>query len=291
MLLEPECIGCLVDQIYKGLNLLSPSISKEKIIETQKKMMEFLIETDILNKPGPLIGKRVYQLIAEVIGKADPYKDLKDKYNHIALEYYAKVKDIVKNSEDPLFEAIAISAIGNTIDFGAHHTMDLINDIKTFTPENFKINDFPLFKESLEKSDKLLMLLDNAGEIVFDKLLVETLLQLYPNLEIICAVRAGPIINDATMEDAEFIGLTEIVKTIKSPASPGIEFSIASDKFKTTFFDMGGIILSKGQGNFESLHEVEISHKEVYYLLKAKCSLMERIFNVKIGDLIFKKKA
>jgi uncharacterized protein with ATP-grasp and redox domains len=77
---------------------------------------------------------------------------------------------------------------------------------------------------------------------------------------------------------------------IEAPASPGIEFSIASDKFKKVFFEKGGIILSKGQGNFESLHEVDISHKEVYYLLKAKCSLMERIFNVKIGDLIFKKK-
>ena len=291
MLLEPECIGCLIDQIYKGLNLLNPSISKEKIIETQKKMMEFLTETDLLNKPGPLIGKKVYQLIAEVIGKDDPYKDLKDQYNHIALEYYAKSKDIIEHSEDPLFEALAISAIGNTIDFGANHNMDLINDIKTFTPDNFKINDIPSFKKSLEKSDKLLMLLDNAGEIVFDKLLVETLLQLYPNLEIICAVRAAPIINDATMEDAEFIGLTKIIDVIEAPASPGIELSIASDSFKKVFFENdGGIILSKGQGNFESLHEVEISHKEVYYLLKAKCSLMERIFDVKIGDLIFKKK-
>ncbi len=290
MLLEPECIGCLIDQIYKGLNLLNPSISKEKIIETQKKMMEFLTETDLLNKPGPLIGKKVYQLIAEVIGKEDPYKDLKDKYNHIALEYYAKSKDIIEHSEDPLFEALAISGIGNTIDFGAHHTIDLINDIKTFTPDNFKINDIPSFQKSLEKSDKLLMLLDNAGEIVFDKLLVETLQKLYPDLEIICAVRAAPIINDATMEDAEYIGLTKIAEIIKAPPTSGIELSIASDKFKKIFFDTGGIILSKGQGNFESLYELEILHKEVYYLLKAKCSLIERIFNVKIGDLIFKKK-
>lgn len=290
MLLEPECIGCLVDQIYKGLNLLSPSISKEKIIETQTKFMEYLTNVDLLNIPGPLIGKKVYQLIAEALDKDDPYKALKDKYNLLALEYYDKAKKIIRQAEDPLFEAIAISTIGNTIDFAAHHDMDLINDIKTFTPDKFKINDIPSFKKSLEKSDKLLMLLDNAGEIVFDKLLVETLQQLYPDLEIICAVRAAPIINDATMEDAEFIGLTEIAKIIESPATPGIELSIASDEFKKTFFDTGGIILSKGQGNFESLYKLEIPHKDVYYLLKAKCSLMERVFNVKIGDLIFKKK-
>ena len=290
MLLEPECIGCLVDQIYKGLNLLNPSIPKKTIIETQKLFMEYLITIDLLNKPGPLIGKKVYQLIADVLGKEDPYRELKDEYNLLAMKYYDKSKEIIKNAEDPLFEAVAISAIGNTIDFGAHHTLDLINDIKTFTPDNFKINDIPLFKKSLEKSDKLLMLLDNAGEIVFDKILVETLQQFYPDLEIICTVRAAPVINDATMEDAEFIGLTKVTHVIEAPASPGIELSIASDEFKKIFFDTGGTILSKGQGNFESLYELDIPHKDVYYLLKAKCSLMERIFDVKIGDLIFQKK-
>ena len=291
MLLEPECIGCLVDQIYKGLNLLSPSISKEKIIETQTKFMEYLIKIDLINKPGPLIGKKVYQLIAEVIGKDDPYKDLKDKYNHIALEYYDKAKDIIEHAEDPLFEALAISAIGNTIDFGASHDMDLINDLETFTPDKFKINNIPDFKKSLEKSKNMIVLLDNAGEIVFDKLLVETLKNLYPDLEIICTVRSSPIINDATMEDAKFIGLTEIVKVIEAGPTPGIELSVASEEFKKVFYtNKGGIILSKGQGNFESLYKLKVPNKDVYYLLKAKCVLMERIFKVKIGDLIFKKK-
>ena len=112
MLLEPECIGCLLEQVYKALNLLSPSISKEKIIETQIKLMEHLIKIDVLNKPGPIIGEKVYQLIAEALGEEDPYKALKDKYNRIALEYYDKAKDIIKHAEDPLFEALAISAIG-----------------------------------------------------------------------------------------------------------------------------------------------------------------------------------
>jgi len=292
MLLEPECIGCLLEQVYKALNLLSPSISKEKIIETQIKLMEHLIKIDVLNKPGPIIGEKVYQLIAEALGEEDPYKALKDKYNRIALEYYDKAKDIIKHAEDPLFEALAISAIGNTIDFGAPHDMDLINDLKTFTPDKFKINDIPDFKKSLEKSKNMIILLDNAGEIVFDKLLVETLQKLYPDLEIICTVRSAPIINDATMEDAKFIGLTEIVKVIEAGPTPGIELSVASEEFKKAFYsNKGGIILSKGQGNFESLYKLEVPNKEVYYLLKAKCVLMERIFKVKIGDLIFKRKS
>ena len=158
MLLEPECIGCMLDQIYKALRLLRPSISNKKIIETQKKMMEYLTKVDILKKSGPLIGKKAYQLVAEVLGEIDPYKLIKEKYNRLALKYYDEIKDLVEKSEDSLFEAIAIAAIGNTIDFGAPHEIDLINDLKNFSPENLKINDIPNFKNSLKKAEHLLIL-------------------------------------------------------------------------------------------------------------------------------------
>ena len=290
MILEPECIGCLFDQVYKAFQLLRPEISREEIIGAQMRVMELFMKSEVLTKPGPLIGKEVYQIIADTLGEKDPYKKLKDKYNRLAMEYYEEIKGIVNKSDDPLFEAIAVSAIGNTIDFGAHHEINVINDIKNFTPDNLKINDMLDFRRSLEKSNHLLFLGDNTGEIVFDKLLVETLKELYPSLEIIFSVRAAPVINDATMEDAKFIGLTDIVEVIESPAAPGVELSLASDKFKDWFFKEEGIILSKGQGNFESLFQKKIPNSEVYYLLKAKCVLMQRIFTVKAGSLIFKKK-
>ena len=291
MILEPECIGCLFDQIYKAFLLLRPDISKDVIIATQKKLMEYLSKKNILTSPGPIIGKKVYQLISERLDEADPYLSLKKEYNQLALDYFDKVKEIIENATDPLFEAIAVAAIGNTIDFGAHHKIDLINDIKNFSPKNLKINDIQEFKKSLENANHILILGDNAGEIVFDKLLVITLKRLYPNLEIIYSVREGPIINDATMEDAKLINLTRIVKVIEAPAAPGIELSIANQEFKNYFNTENGIILTKGQGNFESLYGMEITNKDVYYSLKVKCPLMEKIFNAKIGDLIFKKKS
>ncbi|MHA1439681.1 MAG: damage-control phosphatase ARMT1 family protein [Promethearchaeota archaeon] len=290
MILEPECIGCIFDQIYKALKLLKPEISRDEIIETQKKMMDFLATTDILKEPGPKIGQKTYELIAETLGVRDPYKSLKEKYNNLALEYYDKIKEIVNRSDDPLFEALVVSALGNTIDLGSHHKIDLLNDIKNFSTDNLIINDIPDFKKSLKKAQELLIILDNCGEIVFDKILVETLKNLYPKLDIICSVRAGPIINDATILDAKFIGLNKITKVVEGPATPGVELSLASKEFKRYFFSKEGIILAKGQGNFESLYRMPIPNKDVYYLLKAKCSLMERIFKVKIGSLIFKKK-
>jgi len=295
MLLEPECMSCLINQIYKAFTLLNPSISKQKIVETQIKLMEYLTKVNLTAGTDSLVGAKTYELVSEALGDKDPYKSLKLKYNKLAMEYYDIVEENVNNAEDSVFEAIAVSAIGNTIDFGSNHEMDFINDIKNFTPENFAINDIPEFKKSLANADnngeKILVLLDNAGEIVFDKVLVITLKKLYPNIEIICTVRSGPIINDATIEDAKFVGLTEVTKVIEAPAAPGIELSIASEEFKKYFYaDNVKIILSKGQGNFESLYGLDIPHKDVFYLLKAKCGLMEKIFNVKIGDLIFKKK-
>lgn len=295
MLLEPECLGCLINQVYKALILLKPTISKGEIIEAQRKMMQFMINSNVLTKPGPLIGMKTYQIVAETLNEKDPYKNLKLEYNNLAMKYYDKAKKIIDNAENPLFEAIAIAAIGNTIDFGAHyHKLDLISDLNSFTPDKFKINDIPEFRKSLKdasnNSNKILILLDNAGEIVFDKILIETLQQLYPTLEIVCAVRSEPIINDVTMEDAEYVGLTKKVKVIEAQATPGIELSMATKEFKEYFFEENSIILSKGQGNFESLYGMEIPKKDIYFLLKAKCPLMERVFNVEIGDLIFKKK-
>ena len=290
MKLEPECIGCLFDQMLRAFKLLDPDMSREKIMDAQMKLMEYLKTVDINKNASPIIGKMAYGLVSETLGIDDPYKELKKKQNSLALELYPNVKKIVLKSKDPLFEAIIVSALGNTIDLAAQHNIDIIKDIKTFSYSDLVINDYPEFKNSLEQKNTILILGDNAGEIVFDKLLMEVLHDEYPKLQIIYSVRSSPVINDVTYEDAEFVGLAEKVKVIEASPTPGIELTTASDEFKNYFYNPDIIILSKGQGNFESLYGLEIPSKDVYYLMKAKCNLMERIFNVSIGKLIFKKK-
>lgn len=290
MILDPLCIGCMFDQVRKAMQMIRPNIPSKKIIETQRKLIKFIYTTDILDNPSPLLGQTTYRLIAEGLGMKDPYKNLKRKSNQLALQYYDTVLDIINKADDPVFEAIAVAAIGNTLDYGAHHQIDLINDIKNFTPKNLAINDIPKFKDAMENTEHLLILGDNAGEIVFDKVLIVTLQNVYLDIEILYTVRSGPIINDALMEDAEAVGLTEIVEVIEAPASPGILLEQASEEFKKHFYKEGGVILSKGQGNFESLYGVEMPNKEVFYLLKAKCELMEKLFSVDLYDLIFQYK-
>ncbi|MFX1314820.1 MAG: DUF89 domain-containing protein [Promethearchaeota archaeon] len=290
MKLEPECIGCLFNQVLRAFKLLRPSIPNDLIIATQKKLMEYLINIDLNKSASPIIGKVAYNLVSEALGIIDPYSSLKDEYNRLALEYYDDTKKIIDQAKDSLFEAIIVAALGNTIDFASQHKIDFITDLKNFSPKNLKINDYAKFRKSLEKSENLLIIGDNAGEIVFDKLLISTIKEFYPDLQIVYSVRSAPIINDVTIEDAKFIGLTELIKVIESCPTPGIDIESTTDEFKKHFYLKGGVILSKGQGNFESLYQMDIPKKDTYYLLKAKCNLMERIFHVKIGDLIFKKK-
>ena len=290
MQLEPECIGCLFNQMLRAFRLVEPDISRDKVLSAQKKLMQYLMTVDIDETASPIIGKTAYGLVAETLGIKDPYFDLKKRYNQIALGFYSEAQKIVRESEDPLFKALIVAALGNTVDLATQHKIEIIEDIKNFNNNKLAINDYPKFKESLEKADHLLILGDNCGEIVFDKLLITTIQSFFPNLEIIYSVRSAPIINDATTEDAQMVGLDKLVKIVEASPTPGIDLKSSTEEFKHYFYLDGGIILSKGQGNFESLYKLPIPQKDLYYLLKAKCILMERIFQVKIGDLIFKKK-
>ncbi|MFX0040541.1 MAG: DUF89 domain-containing protein [Promethearchaeota archaeon] len=290
MKLEPECIGCLFNQMLKAFKLLQPDFSRNIIIKAQKKLMEYLINFDMTQKAAPYLGKVTYNIISDLLNNEDPYQDLKIQYNRLVLEFFDDIMKVIDDAEDPLSKAILASALGNTIDFASQHELDILSDLKKFAIEDFVINDFVKFKRSLENATNLLILGDNAGEIVFDKILIMILRKSYPDLEIVYSVRSAPIINDATIEDAKFISLTELVEVVESNDAPGIILSEATEVFREHFFKKKGVILSKGQGNFESLYGMEIPQKKVYYLLKVKCNLMERIFNAKVGDLIFKKK-
>ena len=290
MKLEPECVGCLFNQIMRALNLLNPDLSTEEILKAQKKLINYLSNINIYKEETPRIAKFVYDIVSETLNDPDPYKNLKKQYNELALEYYSKVEKIVKKSEDPILQAIIVAAIANTIDFGSQHEIDFIYDLKHFKMEKLVINDYDKFKEALKKTKHLLVVGDNTGEIVYDKLLISTINQKYTEIEIVYTVRSAPIINDVTLDDAKFVKMVDLVKVIESCPTPGIDIESSTEEFKRYFYLKDNIIISKGQGNFESLYGLDFPELEIYYLLKAKCNLMERLLDVNIGDFIFKKK-
>ncbi len=233
--------------------------------------------------PPPYLSRDVYNIISEELGVDDPYKEIKKESNRKALNMYSSLKKLVEESEDGLFEAVRIAVIGNIIDFGASQNFRL-EDLPSFKEIPFAVNDYSKLKSDLAKANKVLYIGDNAGEIVFDKVLVELLVDM--GKEVFFAVRSKPIINDATMEDALEVGMNEVAEVIDSGSdAPGIVVDRVTNEFKHLFRD-AHVVISKGQGNFETLEDIP---RTVYFLLRAKCSVVADILGANIGDMVIYK--
>jgi len=224
------------------------------------------------------MSRIVYRAIRKITGVVDPFKKEKVKSNKLALKLYPQLKERIRRAKEPLEEATKLAILGNTIDFGIGDSFNLEKELNS--EGNFLIFDYEEFKKFLKKNTKILYIADNCGETVFDRLLIEEM-----GKGVIYAVRSAPIINDATIEDAKFCGIDKIAKLIPS-GSPisGTPLELCSQEF-LSFFNQSSFIISKGQGNFETLSE---ANRPIFFLLKAKCSIVAKELNCKIGDMILK---
>ncbi|MHA1646860.1 MAG: damage-control phosphatase ARMT1 family protein [Promethearchaeota archaeon] len=285
--LHPQCLACLIGQVEKAFHLLRPSVSKAEIVEIQKKIMIKLAQMN--QKKMPFYGQALYQSISEIMGEKDPYRKMKQKNIQEAMKFIPSLREIIKKSPDPLLTVIVIAILGNTFDFGTPHKIDLEEDIKNFSLNNLSINDFDKFVEDLKKSTHILIIGDNSGESVFDRMMLEYFTETFPNKEFVYSIRSGPAINDITKTEADEIGLSKICKIIEGSASPGVILEQTNQEFQE-IFKSSDLILSKGQGNYESLDDIKIGNSNLYFLLKAKCSFVAERFGVEVGSLILKKR-
>jgi len=244
-----------------------------------------------LDARPPETALLVNNIVKEITGVEDPFREDKKISNRIALQMAPEVRTAIRERKDPLLSAIEFSIAGNSIDFGANHDLDLgkalreivqneSGRLKSENPSHFLLDDF---KKDLKTASNLLFLADNAGEIVFDMLLIEYLLERYPNLTITVAVRNSPIINDVTLEDADDIGLSGKVRVISSGSdTAGTVLSMCTPEFLRIFYD-ADIVIGKGQGNFETLSDAD---RKVYLLFKSKCNAIARHTGSRIGDIM-----
>ncbi len=281
-----ECVPCALNQCINTLNV--SGVSEDLKEKTVSKLIEKLKNYNF-NIPPSYNSDMAYETCKEVTKISDPYYKLKKKYNKLALEIYPELSDIVKSSNDPLYTAAKISVEGNIIDLGInlHYGKEvdfkkIINDISNIP---LAINDYNKFKDSLEDAENILYIGDNAGEIVFDKIFVREILKKKKN--VIFSVKSGPIINDATMEDAKETGITDLVKVIETGAAKsGVNFNYVSEEFIKIFRGVD-LIISKGQANFECLDEID---KNIFFILKAKCARVANSLGVNYLDVVLVKK-
>ena len=216
----------------------------------------------------------------------DPFGAIKKQSNVIALQFVDEFRNRIRHSPTPLQEAVKIAAAGNIIDFGAkqHRSLDVEKELSTISERSFGCFDFAELSRRLQSAGKVLYICDNAGEIVFDRLFIEEIRRSNPGLEVTCAVRAMPVINDAVLSDAYEAGLQEVSVVISSGSVyPGTLLDETSEEFRR-LFDSADVIISKGQGNFETL--LDVADERLFFILRIKCDQMAKLSGVAKGELV-----
>ncbi|RLI68487.1 hypothetical protein DRO91_08975 [Candidatus Heimdallarchaeota archaeon] len=281
-----ECIPCFIKQSLESARM---AIDDEEIqTEVLKEVMKHLQTISFTSSP-PEISREVHQIVRRVTKSKDPYKKVKDQSNEMAKKQYPYLKSLVNKSDDPLLMTIKLSTVGNVIDFGTMNRFNLDDMINNAVKKEFDGSSYSKFKNTLEKSETILFLADNTGEIFFDKLLLEELNK--KQKKITYVVKANPIINDVTLEDTHFAGIDKLATIIEGDAgqklsSPGMILSYASKEF-LELFKSSDMVISKGQGNYEGLSDVD---REVFFMLVIKCPLVAQDINDEVGKLILKVK-
>ncbi|MGD9344313.1 MAG: ARMT1-like domain-containing protein [Candidatus Aminicenantes bacterium] len=228
----------------------------------------------------PEIGREVYRIVSRLTGNEDPYREIKERCTQQALALYPGLKERVRSSEDPLRIAIRIAIAGNVIDFGSNMPFDLEKDLESILDQRFAIDHYKLFKRALAQARDVLYIADNAGETVFDRVLIEEL-----GKPVIYVVREQPVINDALREDAVAAGIDKVADIISSGSdAPGNILPFCSDEF-LKIYEAAEFIISKGQGNFEGLSE---ENRPIFFLLKTKCRVIADHIKVDKGSIILK---
>ncbi|MCK5529296.1 MAG: DUF89 family protein [Kiritimatiellae bacterium] len=277
---EVDCIPCMFKQALNTARVVTddPDVHREILA----KVAERVAGLELSQTPAAM-SQPAYKIVSEVTGVSDPYESAKAESNRIAMQLSEEFEEWVELTDDSLDAALHIAAAGNVIDLGAGHKFDIEEDVRELMAQPFAVSSLDKFRAELKPGKKLLYLGDNAGEIVFDCLLVKQLLQ--HGVDVIFTVKSGPIINDATMRDANDVGMTDLVKVIETGgADIGVDWSNISDEFRAAF-ESADIIISKGHGNFETCND---RSENIYFLLKAKCELVADMLDVKLGDIVFK---
>ena len=264
-----SCAECL----YK--RQLRKTDNKECLAE-----IKAVIDNRAYDDPAPYLVYRFNQIYLKYFGSVASFRDEKIKYNDLVLSMEDALREEINSSDDPLLTAFSYARAGNYIDFGALSAVDEKTFLSLLESDSLSDNDlqtFEAFAKQCETAGSLLLLADNCGEIVLDKLFLEQLKKQYPQLKLSVMVRGGEVLNDATVEDAEYAGIDCIAEIISSGIGvSGTVYKMLSNEAKSAL-DNAEVILSKGQGNYEALSG---QGRHIFYSFLCKCERFTNRFGV-----------
>jgi damage-control phosphatase, subfamily I len=229
---------------------------------------------------SPEFSRELHSILRNYTHNPDPYSQEKKENNDQALGMFPDLKKMVQRSTDPFNTALRLAIAGNIIDFAANDNFNLQATIDKALTAEFAIDHSKQLEQKLKNAKLVLYLGDNAGEIVFDKLFIETI----KHHDLTFVVRGGPVINDATMEDAEFIGMSSAASVISNEYDAPSTIVHKSGKVFQQYFEKADLIISKGQGNLEGL--LPLNDNRIFFLLMVKCNVMAELLNAEKDSLV-----
>ena len=274
-----KCIPCFVRQAFEAVSLVT---NDQKIRERILRQVLFRLANVSFDNTPPYIGRDIHRIVRLLSGDSDPYVEIKKDSNTLAMKLMPSLKELIKSSADPFETAVRLAIAGNIIDCGQGNPISEEKIQKTVSQcldqpvSKDAINEL---KEEIGKASNILYLGDNAGEVFFDRLLIEEL-QGYP---ITFVVRGAPTINDALKDDARMVGLDKLVRVMDNGSDvPGTILEECSPEFKRQFME-ADLLIAKGQGNYETLSDEQ---KKTFFLLKVKCPVIAEHIGCQEGDMV-----
>lgn len=281
------CYTCIFRQVSGMADLVNLSDSQTR--QLYETTMAYLLETRGENIAIQHVARNIMDNAYAIAGLPpdhDPYADIKRHSNTLAQQYVPALSAAIAASSAPLETAVHIAAAGNIIDFGAveRSNLDIRQELDSIDERGFGIYDYEEFVGRLSTAKTLLYLCDNAGEIVLDQLFVRQIRTAFPDLDVVCAVRGAPVINDALLEDALETGLDQVATVLSSGSIyPGTMPEETSPQFRR-LYDSADLIISKGQGNFETL--LHTDSDRIFFILRIKCEMMAAKAGTGMGNLV-----
>jgi len=284
MNMQAECLVCLYNQ---ALRVAKIAATDEKTLSKVMQFSAYEIGSFELEQTPPNAAARLYPMISDITKKEDPYKEKKKLSTKMALQYKAFVQDMIKNSTDKLESAIRASIAGNVIDFATEVSFDFEQEIKKIYQMDFAICDKDILEKKLKNAKNIVIIGDNAGEHVFDKIMIETIKELFPEIMIYYFTRGAPIINDITLKDAIDIKMNEVCEVVDSGMKlPGF-LPLRGTKEALELYNSADLIIAKGMGNFECMEGLK--NEKLFFLFKVKCQVVANKIGKNIGDIICKQ--
>jgi len=281
-----DCYPCFLRQALAAAQLAEANEAQQKAV--LGRVLDLLKRVDLASTP-PEIGEQVHRIARQEVESGDPYRKVKEISTRRALALYPRLKALLAEADDPLEMAVRLSIAGNIIDFGPAQGYDLWSTVERVAAQPFAIDDRAAFRESLDRVGRgvgatpVLYLADNAGETVFDRLLIETL-----PVPVVYAVKGSPVLNDATREDAEAAGLDQVATIVDNGVNAmGTVLNRCSADF-CRLYDEAEMVIAKGQANYETLSD---EGPRVFFLLQVKCPVIARDAGVPVGSIVLRQGA